>query len=116
VTACGCCTGTIGACTEGCCCAACNPAPGGRTRDAREEIARALTEELDGLGLTPGSYYAEHVADAVLAVPAVADALALRERVEALADRLEISYRRLPEDAGATLAASLIREALDGPP
>jgi hypothetical protein len=41
VTACGCCTGTIGACTEGCCCAACNPAPGGRTRDAREEIARA---------------------------------------------------------------------------
>jgi hypothetical protein len=57
VSGCGCCTGTIGACTEGCCCAACNPtpAPGGRTQELREEI---IVQVIDG-----------EIADAVLALP-----------------------------------------------
>jgi hypothetical protein len=45
-------------------------------------------------------------------VEAVARALAEeRGKFLALADRLETSYHRLPEDLGATLAASLIRRA-----
>jgi hypothetical protein len=56
------------------------PAPGGRTRDVREEIARALRdtwEEWDDEGTEPeADEWAPACADIVLTVPSIADALA----------------------------------------
>jgi hypothetical protein len=84
------------------------PAPGGRTRDAREEIARAL--EKCPTGLYSWEWYA---ADAVLAAPAVADALALRGRVEALAERWD---RVAAGDLLRERVVHDLRRALDGQP
>jgi hypothetical protein len=112
---CGCCTGTIGACTEGCCCAACTPAPGGRTRDVREEIARALMAQ----GLAGAAV--RDLADTVLAVPAVADALAAVERVRAVTDALDTTAAEAEADGcrpfvDARVVVEQLRRALDGEP
>jgi hypothetical protein len=64
------------------------PAPGGRTRDVREEIARIAVGFFGGGGLSARAD-AEHLADAVLACPTVADALAAVERVRALHQPLD---------------------------
>jgi hypothetical protein len=78
-------------------------------RETRRRVTHVLRDAED-FGLAPGC--------AVLSLAALApadheSAVAI-QRVLDLADRLEVSYRGLQEDAGATLAASLIRAAVSG--
>lgn len=96
------------------------PAPGGRTRDAREQIADVI---VDAWRSAPPDArvleMARRFADAVLAIPAVADALALRGRVRALAEEAEANAeacRNAERRRVYRFQAKRLRRALDGQP